>query len=127
LTISPKRVIIKSLNDCLPNATHVSIASNFNDSLDKLSHSITHLTFCESCTQPLNNLLTVTHITMRIYDEPIGFLPSLTYIKFGNRFNQPVDNLSNSLRQIEFSDGFNHYVDFLPSKITHLSFGEVFK
>ena len=63
-------------------------------------------------------------------DSPTGkssILPnSLTHLKFGKFFNQPVDKLPNSLINLEFGFEFNQSVDNLPNTLTYLKFGQYF-
>ena len=52
--------------------------SCFNQPINMLPNSITHLTFCD------------------MFNQPVGMLPSsLTHLTFGNDFNQLVDMLPN--------------------------------
>lgn len=44
-------------------------------------------------------------------------------LKLSRKFNQPVDNLPNSLTHLTLSDSFNQPVNLLPPNITHLNFG----
>jgi hypothetical protein len=59
--------------------------SVFDNSVDNLPLSLTHLTFGYWFNKPVDNL-------------PL----SLTHLTFGDRFNQPVDNLPNNLTHLTF-------------------------
>ncbi len=79
---------------------------NFNQPVDKLPDSITHLTFTWE------------------FNQPVDQLPnSLTHLTFGCYFNQPVDKLPNSITHLIFRENFNQPVDKLPSSVTHLMLG----
>jgi hypothetical protein len=98
-TISLKRVKIESVDNYPLNATYVCFTSS-PDLLDKIPFSVTHLEFEQIPKHPITNLLSVTHIIfscIKDFNQPISFLPSLTYIDFMDSFNQPVDNLPSSL------------------------------
>ena len=56
------------------------------------------------------------------YIKPIKYPSKLIYLKFGNKFNQPIDNLPNSLTHLTFGDDFNQPIDNLPNSLTHLTF-----
>ena len=53
--------------------------------------------------------------------EIIDLLSKYKRVKFGNRFNQPVDNLPDSLEWIMFSVDFNQSVDKLPNSLKSIS------
>ena len=63
------------------------------------------------------------------FNQPVNNLPnSLTYLKFGElgHFNQPVDNLPNSLTYLEFGRYFNQQINFLPDSLKYLKLGSHF-
>ena len=117
--------------DKLPQSiTHLTFYqfSNFNQSVDKLPQSITHLTFGELFNQSVDNLpQSITHLTFgSFFNQSVDNLPkSITHITFGDYFNQSVDKLPQSITHIEFSkySKFNQSIDKLPQTITHLTFG----
>jgi hypothetical protein len=54
------------------------------------------------------------------------YLSSIKYITFGHSFNQPVDNLPDSILGIKFGNGFNQQVNNLPINLLYLEFGSGF-
>jgi hypothetical protein len=56
------------------------------------------------------------------------FKNSITHITFGKNFNQPIDNLPNSIKYLDFDFGskFNQRIDNLPNNLTHLKLEEEF-
>jgi hypothetical protein len=84
------------------------------------------LFFSDDFNQPVDNLpLSLTHLTFGFnFNQSVDKLPlSLTHLYFGCWFNQPVDNLPTNLTYLFFSDDFNQPVDNLPLSLTHLTFG----
>ena len=62
-----------------------------------------------------------------MFNQPVNNLPnSLIYLEFGYHFNQPVDNLPDSLTHLEFGNKFNKPVDHLPEGLQYLQFGYSF-
>lgn len=56
------------------------------------------------------------------FNQPVDNLPqSLTHLTFGHDFNQPVDNMPQSLTHLTFGDRFNQPVGNLPQFLTHLT------
>ena len=99
-----------NLFDVYDNRTSNNI-SKFNQPVNTLPPSITHLTFGKSFNRTVSNLSTfITHLT------------------FGSFFNQSVDNLPSrsSITHLTFGFYFNHTVSKLPPKLTHLTFGVSF-
>jgi hypothetical protein len=73
---------------------------SFNQPVDKLPNSITHLTFGN------------------YFDQPVDKLPnSITHLTFGNYFNQPVDKLPNSIIHLTFCTNYSYYSN-IPEHIT---------
>lgn len=72
----------------------------------------------------------ITHLTFGDrYDQPVNNLPeTLTHLTFEitSSFNQPVDNLPKGLTHLTFGESFDESVDNLPETLTHLTFGEAF-
>jgi hypothetical protein len=63
------------------------------------------------------------------YCDKLDILPyGLTQLTINGKFNQPLDNLPNSIKEIYFDAGsiFNQPVDVLPSNLKILSFGKYF-
>ena len=114
--------------DSIPSSiTHLIFGSKFNQPVNNLQSSITHLTFDFKFNQPVNNLPSsgLTHLTFGYcFDHSVDLLPSsITHLTFDFKFNQPVNNLSSSvLTHLTFGYTFNQPIDSLPSSITHLIF-----
>jgi hypothetical protein len=113
----------------------LNIPDSFNEELKDIPEETEIIVFSENYTdfskfnQPVDNLpISLTHLTFGMYfNQPVDNLPkNLTYLKFGHSFNQPVDNLPENLTYLEFWYDFNQPVDNLPKKITHLIFGGSF-
>ena len=91
--------------------------SLFNQPVNNLPDSITHLTFGRHFNQPVNYLPnSITHLTFGCeFNQSVGHqgcedincprnLPnSITHLTFGISFNRPVDNLPLFLQQIQFN------------------------
>jgi hypothetical protein len=96
----------------LPDLTHLSLSNYFNGKLPKLPDTLTHLF--------LGNQ----------YDQPINWIggTNLLNLEFGNKFNQPVDNLSQykKLSKLVFFWVFNQPINNLPDSITCLVLSEHF-
>ena len=115
------------LNDNFYDLKHIK--SQFNQIVNELPNSITHLTFGHKFNQVVNNLPnSLTHLTFGIYfNQVVDNLPnSLTHLSFGPCFNQKVDNLPNSLTHLTFGELFDQKIYNLPNSLTHLNFGELF-
>ncbi len=70
------------------------------------------------------NPLTILYYSFDV--KPKSYPKKLQYLRYSNIFNQPVDNLSNSITELIFGNSFNQHVDNLPNSITHLTFGNSF-
>ena len=120
-----------------PKLTHLVFEedSHFNESLDNLPSTITHLTLGKLYNQPLNNLpLTVTHLTIGVrvsaVPQSITHLTIIEPINLGfGLYDHPLsiafNNLLPSLQYIKFApgSGFNKSLNKLPS-IKYLYFGD---
>jgi hypothetical protein len=148
----------RKLND-IPKETEIIIFSEddswsgrsyFNQPVNNLPETLTHLTFgrqtpvrlahpkimnihnclrCHNFNQSVDNLPnSLTHLTFgNSFNQPVDNLPeTLTHLTFGYNFNQSVDNLPNSLTHLTFGARFNQQVDNLPNTLTHLTFGHDF-
>src|SRR5207245_621169 len=73
----------------------------------------------------INLLKNITHIKFTsLFNQPIDNLPdSLISLIFGNSFNQPIDNLPNSLQYLTFGCNFRYSFKILPKNLTHLTLG----
>ena len=81
-------------------------SSKFNQIVDDLPNSVTHLIFGKKFYQSVDNL------------------PNrMTHLIFGHDFSLTVDNLPNRLTHLTFGLCFNRSVNNLPRTLTHLTFG----
>ena len=72
--------------------------SKFNQPVDTLPKSITHIFFG------------------RCFNHPVNMLPpSIKLLTFGWNFNQKVNMLPKLLKYLTFSFSFNHSIDLLPN------------
>ena len=74
--------------------------------------------------QPVNNLPdSITHLTFgRHFNQPVNYLPnSITYLTFGEYFNQPVDNLQNLITHLTFGWEFNKPINNLPTSVREIA------
>ena len=110
--------------DNLPlSVTHLTLGYNFSQPINSLPSSLTHLTFGGEFNHPIDNLpSSLTHLTLGyLFDQPIDNLPpTLTHLTLGNNFNQPVDLLPSGLTHLSLGGIFNRPIDNLPSALTHL-------
>ena len=65
------------------------------------------------------------------FNQEVNNLPStleflIFHSKFGSKFNQPIDNLPSSLKLLYLGIEFNNSVDFLPNNLQYLNLGEKF-
>jgi hypothetical protein len=97
----------------------------FNQSINNLPNSITHLTLGDYFNQPVENLPhSITHLTFGAYfNQPVNKLPSsITHLSFGEHFNQPLDNLPNTLTHLLLGYNFNKTIQHLPESVIELGF-----
>ena len=105
------------------------IDTKFNQPINNLPNSITHLTFSNHFNQLVDNLPnSITHLTFgRHFNQSVDELPnSITHLIFGSAFNQSVDNLPKNLTHLTFGWYFNQSVDKLPKNLTHLTLSGIF-
>eukprot|EP01113_Clastostelium_recurvatum_P044397 TRINITY_DN7494_c0_g1_i1.p1 TRINITY_DN7494_c0_g1~~TRINITY_DN7494_c0_g1_i1.p1 ORF type:complete len:440 (+),score=55.31 TRINITY_DN7494_c0_g1_i1:182-1321(+) len=118
--------------------THLSFAVSFDQQIDRLPSSLTHLGIGALYNQPLHDdvlsaLPSLTHLTFRKlcnynYPLPLHLPTTLTHLTLGSNFNQNIDSLSlcPSLTHIIFGYSFNQPVDNLPASLTNLMFDNSF-
>ena len=59
------------------------------------------------------------------FNQPINNLPnSITHLTLGLDFNQPINNLPNSITNLTLGQKFNQQINNLPNSLTHLEFYE---
>ena len=96
--------------------------SKFNQEVNNLPNSLTHLTFGQNFNQEVNVLPnSITHLTFGIcFNQKVNNLPnSLTHLTFGWKFNQEVNDLPKSLTHLTFNYDFNQKID-IPFTIKYL-------
>ncbi len=89
---------------------------------------ILHLKDCDDVLElsKLTNLRSLTFDSD--FNQPVDNLPdTLTSLTFDSDFNQPVDKLPSTLTSLTFDHDFNQSVDNLPSTLKSLTFGWEFK
>ena len=97
--------LIPDIIEFLSKHQKVKFGKDFNQFVDNLPNSLTHLKLGVDFNQPVNNLPN-----------------SLTHLKFGKDFNQPVDNLPESLTHLELEQfSFNKPLNNLPNSIIKLT------
>lgn len=101
---------------------------NFNQPVDNLPPSITHLRLSNKFNQPLKSLPpSLKSLTFgKLFNQdvlPLSLLPSLTSLHFGRSFNQPLPSLPPSLTSLSFKQNFNQDISNIPDTITHLTLG----
>ncbi len=110
--------------------------SHFNDELQK--SSISKLTLGSSFNLPVSCLMSFSaHLIPPLsitwlcfgdhFDQPVeSLVGSLLHLEFGNLFNQRVDSLPQSLQYLKVAFHFNQLVNSLPPCLISLHFGESF-
>jgi hypothetical protein len=117
------------------NLTHLTFGKKFNQSIDNLPNSLTHLIFNSidgDFNQSMDNLPeSITHIILsKKYNKPLDNLPlSLINLQTGYSYNYPLDNLPNSLNKLTIGNNgkwggsvFNYQLDNLPNSLEYLGF-----
>jgi hypothetical protein len=62
------------------------------------------------------------------YIKPKKYPSNLTHLKYCDNFNQPIDNLPNSLKKIVFNNGkYNKKLNNLPNSIELIELPEYYK
>lgn len=92
-----------------------------------LPHTLTHLFgFYWKGSITSLSLTHLSGVNRCSVSKPIQFPPALTYLSYGNLFNQPVHALPSSLTHLTFGDSFNSHISSVPAFLTHLTFGKIF-
>ena len=96
----------------LPNLTHLVFPHNswFNQSIDFLPKSLTHLILGHSFNRRIDHLPGITAPGC----SPMSNLPNLISLKLCGQFNQPLNHLPPSLKILELNGEFNQPLDQLP-------------
>lgn len=104
--------------------------SGFNNDVVSWPESLTHLWLSEEFNAPISGSLpdTVTYIRFgNHFDQPVSIWPSsLRTLIFGSSFNQPLDNLPGTLITLKCGYAFNQPIDRLPRSLKSLVFGFCF-
>eukprot|EP00026_Physarum_polycephalum_P005778 Phypoly_transcript_05816.p1 GENE.Phypoly_transcript_05816~~Phypoly_transcript_05816.p1 ORF type:complete len:375 (+),score=57.92 Phypoly_transcript_05816:484-1608(+) len=101
-----------SISTLPPLLTYLYVGSRFNQPINDLPKSLTHLVFPFICN----------------FNKPINKLPpSLTHLILGSNFNHPADSLPSTLTHLYFGNAFNCPIDALPLSLTHLVLGHNFR
>lgn len=88
-----------------------------NNKITKLNALPDNLTGINCKKNPLKELYYPFNI------KPKKYPSKLTHLKFGNKFNQTINNLPNSITHLTLGDNFNQSIDDLPDSIKYLNIG----
>ncbi len=126
LTLGP--LFNEQLDWLPPSLTHLVFGRAFNQPISiPLPSSLTHLTFGKKFNQVVDLLPldALTHLKFgKHFKQPLDFpLPSLISLSFplNSRFNHPVACLSLSLTCIKFGRAFDQPIYVLPNTLEHIS------
>ncbi len=89
--------------------------SIFNQPIDNLPNTITHLILGTNFDKPIDNLPnTIIHLTLdHSFNQAIDNLPNtITHLRLGTLFNQPIDNLPNSITHLTLSSFYNNKINY---------------
>lgn len=114
--------------DFLPRSLHtVRLCGYFNQAIGGLLPPFLRvLGLGDGFDQPIDDIPgTITHLHLgNAFDRPLDNLsPALVWLRFGTKFNQSIDKLPPNLRHLRLGSSFNKPVDHLPSTLTWLKFG----
>jgi len=125
----------------LPSSlTHIKFGETFNQSINKLPPSVEQIILSEvpmivflSLHTFMQKKQTPLHLSIQFnkqFDTQIDNLellcPSIRHLKFGQNFNQLVDNLPSTVMFIQFGYYFDQSVDHLPSLLETVIFDQCF-
>lgn len=69
----------------------------------------------------------ITSLVLPNFEDRVYNLPnSITHLKFGRYFNNPLNNLPNSITHLILGSDFDQQVNFLPESLVYLVFGYYF-
>ena len=117
---------------CILQFLQLSDILNFTQSSKKNNERIEKCQRFQSAKKIRFFLKLNSSLTSRIFRDDIDYLPPnalpsyVTVIKFGNNFNQPLDELPAGLKRLKFGYRFNQPVDELPAGLKRLQFGDSF-
>ena len=104
----------QSLDNLLNSLTNLTLGLNFNQSLDNLPNLLTHITFSSSCGK---------YSDYSSFNQLLNNLPnSLTNLVLPDSYNLELNNLPNSLKYITFGGFYNKSIDNLPDNIETIIF-----
>ena len=93
----------------LDNTHSVKFKWIYDEIIDDLPNSITHLILGDNFNQPINNLP-----------------DSVTHLILGDNFNQPLINLPNSLTHLILGDNFNQTIYGIPDSLKYFKSRHVY-
>eukprot|EP01112_Ceratiomyxa_fruticulosa_P016322 TRINITY_DN4912_c0_g1_i2.p1 TRINITY_DN4912_c0_g1~~TRINITY_DN4912_c0_g1_i2.p1 ORF type:complete len:213 (-),score=24.17 TRINITY_DN4912_c0_g1_i2:200-838(-) len=94
-----------------PSITQLTFHNYFNQKIESLPTTLTHLNFGWAYDKSVNNILP----------------PSLTHLSFGHYYNRPISAFPHTLIHLKFSYYFNHPLPPLPPNLVFLELGERFR
>jgi hypothetical protein len=127
-----------SINMCLPyGIRYLKFGYTYNKPIsDCIPESVRVLIFGDSFDQSINKIMVRIYRPEEDYDDLsytrwqhrddmfIGIPRNVTYLMFGEAFNQHIDGcIPNSVKHLKFGNSFNKSIDSLPDSITHLKLG----
>lgn len=94
-------------------------------SLPLLSSKVTRLDIWDHSHFPNYHFPLITHLSLgSMYNQPLDNLPNtLYYLQLSYRFHQNIDHLPASLRYLKIEGIYNKPVDHLPAGLTHFIMG----
>jgi hypothetical protein len=93
--------------------------SRFNQKVNHLPQSITHLIFGNDFNQEVNYLpCTLTHLTFGwVFNQEVNHLPeSIIHLTLGGNYNQELNQLPQSITNLTFGWRFNRELNQLPNQ-----------
>jgi len=110
------------------NIPYIKKIHNYYGNGKNLPNTLNILFLEDKFNEPVQLPSSITHLKFGDnFDQPVENLPSsITHLTFGKKFNQSIDNLPTSITHLTFESDFNQPVENLPSSITDLTFGENF-
>ena len=105
------------------------IYSKFNQEVNKLPKSITHLTFGYQFNQEVNNLPnSLTHLTFgKEFNQKIDIPFTIKYLKLNCNNSYIIDYLPDNIDELELGYDFNLELNNLPTSIKKITFDKYSK
>lgn len=114
----------------VPNLTQLIFEddSEFDDSVDNLPKSLTHLRFGKKFSRRSVDHLpdSLTHLEFgEAFNQPVDNLPAgLISVKFGKKFAQSIDSLPHGLKSLKLCNKYRQLITSLPSSLQHFEFAQ---